>query len=328
MPDKDITINGTFTVNYYKVTYTVDGKIYATDNIAYGSKITLINIPTKAGYTFSGWSEAPETMPAEDITISGTFTLSVISGDVNEDGKVSISDIVTVVNYSLAKSTKVFNFTAADVTNDKKISITDVVGILNIILTTKVESNSDYYAKPGIIVRSSDYLSMSNATLKNSCLAIPICLNNSNEYTAFQMDVELPEGAKLTSATLGSRAASSHSITWSNIGANKARVVAYSLRNKVFAGNSGELVTLNIETADGTTGTVAVDNICMATAEGVETAIGGCGTIIDGNGTTGIDAIDGNMFKVYTADGALVVESGKDMQLPVYSINTCVFFLS
>ena len=32
--------------------------------------------PIKEGYTFSGWSEAPETMPAEDVTISGMFTVN------------------------------------------------------------------------------------------------------------------------------------------------------------------------------------------------------------------------------------------------------------
>ncbi len=66
---------------------------------------------------------------------------------------------------------------------------------------------------------------------------------------------------------------------------------------------------------------MTVDNVRMATADGVENAIKGCGSIIDINGTTGIGSIDGNMFKVYMADGALVVESGKAMQLPVYSLN-------
>ena len=30
-------------------------------------------MPTKKGYTFSGWSEIPQTMPANDVTIQGTF---------------------------------------------------------------------------------------------------------------------------------------------------------------------------------------------------------------------------------------------------------------
>ena len=74
MPASDITIEGSFAVNNYTVTYLVDGEVYATETVAYGSEIVLIDAPTKEGYTFSGWSEAPATMPAEDIVIEGYFT--------------------------------------------------------------------------------------------------------------------------------------------------------------------------------------------------------------------------------------------------------------
>ena len=32
--------------------------------------------PVKEGYTFSGWSELPETMPAHDVVITGTFSVN------------------------------------------------------------------------------------------------------------------------------------------------------------------------------------------------------------------------------------------------------------
>ena len=75
MPDRDIIVYGSYAVNEYTITYIVDGEVFATDSIAYGSEITLREQPTKEGYTFSGWSEAPTTMPARDITIEGTFIL-------------------------------------------------------------------------------------------------------------------------------------------------------------------------------------------------------------------------------------------------------------
>ena len=74
MPERDIIIEGRFAVNYYTVTYIVDGETFATKDVAYGSEIALIEEPTKEGYIFSGWSEVPDTMPAEDITVEGTFT--------------------------------------------------------------------------------------------------------------------------------------------------------------------------------------------------------------------------------------------------------------
>ena len=74
MPAEDVTVTGTFIINKYKVIYMVDGEEYHTDLVTYSTSITPIAEPTREGYTFSGWSEIPETMPAEDITIMGTFT--------------------------------------------------------------------------------------------------------------------------------------------------------------------------------------------------------------------------------------------------------------
>ena len=94
MPANDITIEGTFTVNSYKVTYIVDGEVYATDSITYCSEIVLRDEPTKEGHTFSGWSEAPETMPAEDITIEGTFSVNSYTITYKVDGEVYATDSI------------------------------------------------------------------------------------------------------------------------------------------------------------------------------------------------------------------------------------------
>ena len=95
MPASDITIEGTFTVNSYVVKYLVDGEEFATDSIALGSKITLREEPTKEGHTFSGWSEAPATMPASDITIEGTFTVNSYMVKYVVDGEEFATDSIT-----------------------------------------------------------------------------------------------------------------------------------------------------------------------------------------------------------------------------------------
>ena len=94
MPAEDITVEGTFAVNYYTVTYMVDGEVFATDNIAYGSEVVLIEEPTKEGYTFSGWSEVPETMPADDITVEGTFSVNTYVITYLVDGEVFATDSI------------------------------------------------------------------------------------------------------------------------------------------------------------------------------------------------------------------------------------------
>ena len=60
----------------YKLTYVVDGEEYKSFEIEEGETITPETAPTKEGYTFSGWSEIPKTMPANDVTVTGTFSIN------------------------------------------------------------------------------------------------------------------------------------------------------------------------------------------------------------------------------------------------------------
>ena len=76
MPAHDITVLGSYTVNKYKLTYTVDGEKYNESDVEYGTALTAIAEPTKEGYTFSGWEGLPATMPAQDVTVIGTFSIN------------------------------------------------------------------------------------------------------------------------------------------------------------------------------------------------------------------------------------------------------------
>ena len=60
----------------YKLTYLVDDIIYKVYEIKEGATIIPETEPEKEGYTFSGWSEIPETMPAHDVTVNGTFSIN------------------------------------------------------------------------------------------------------------------------------------------------------------------------------------------------------------------------------------------------------------
>ena len=84
MPAKDVTITGTFSINKYKLTYMVDDAEYKSYDIEYGATITPEPAPTKDGYTFSGWSDIPETMPANDVVVTGSFSAIEIKEDTGE----------------------------------------------------------------------------------------------------------------------------------------------------------------------------------------------------------------------------------------------------
>ncbi len=91
MPAKDVAVTGSFAINSYKLTYIVDGEEYKSVQVNYGEEITPEAEPNKEGYTFSGWSLIPETMPAKDVTITGAFTfVDAIEGVIADDGKYRI----------------------------------------------------------------------------------------------------------------------------------------------------------------------------------------------------------------------------------------------
>lgn len=71
----DITVTAVYEPNLYKITYVVDGTTYKVVEVAYGTVITPLAYPVKEGYKFSGWNQLPNTMPAKDITATGSFTI-------------------------------------------------------------------------------------------------------------------------------------------------------------------------------------------------------------------------------------------------------------
>lgn len=83
----DTTFVPKFTTNGYILTYIVDGEVYSRNTYDFGAALPAANTPTKEGHTFSGWDrETPATMPAEDITISGSFTPNKYDATFYKDG--------------------------------------------------------------------------------------------------------------------------------------------------------------------------------------------------------------------------------------------------
>ena len=85
--------NITFKVDVsYTLTYKVDGEVYKTASVAYGTSITPEAAPTKEGHTFSGWSEIPKTMPNHDVEVTGSFSINSYTLTYLLDGEVYSSE--------------------------------------------------------------------------------------------------------------------------------------------------------------------------------------------------------------------------------------------
>ena len=75
MPAENITVKAQWEINQYTITFdTNGGSEIAPITQDYGTEITVPDNPTRKGYTFKGWDrEIPETMPAENITITARW---------------------------------------------------------------------------------------------------------------------------------------------------------------------------------------------------------------------------------------------------------------
>ena len=67
--------------------------------------------------------------------------VAALMGDVNNDGKVSVTDVVAIVGYILGNKFTNFVKAAADLNGDGSITVVDVVSVINLIL------NDDSYSK-------------------------------------------------------------------------------------------------------------------------------------------------------------------------------------
>ena len=121
MPANDVTVTGSFTVNSYTLTYMVDDEVYKTYTVEFGATVEEEAAPEKDGYIFSGWSETLDTMPARDVTITGSFTFVDGIAGVSMDGKTD--GIYTLDGRKIEKLQKGVNIIRTSDGNVKKIYV-------------------------------------------------------------------------------------------------------------------------------------------------------------------------------------------------------------
>ncbi len=129
MPADDLTIAGAYTINQYKLSFTVDGVAYGTEQMVdYNSEITLPEVAAKTGYKFA-WTNAVDNMPADDLTIAGVFTANKYKLTFTVDGvaygteqivdynsAITLPEVAAKTGYTFAWSNAVANMPADDLT--------------------------------------------------------------------------------------------------------------------------------------------------------------------------------------------------------------------
>lgn len=89
VPASDVVYTAVFGKDAFEITYMIGEETIQTVKVEYGDAVTAIVAPDKEGYTFDGWQGLPQTMPAKNITVVGSYSINqyevVFYG---EDGEV------------------------------------------------------------------------------------------------------------------------------------------------------------------------------------------------------------------------------------------------
>lgn len=73
----------------------------------------------------------------EDKSCAVTIAPVVLIGDVNEDGKVDIADLTTLIDFILGNEVSPFNSINADINCDGRLGIDDITGLIDLLLARK-----------------------------------------------------------------------------------------------------------------------------------------------------------------------------------------------
>ena len=194
-------------------------------------------LTTHAGKDFSSWME--------QLPEGWTLIQKNMTGDLDGDGEVSISDAVGIINFIIHSATEGLNEQAADMNGDGVISIADAVMAVNTVLhISGAAANSRRLPMADVDAT----LAMSPMTVaKSTAVDLPVILNGAaNAYTALQSTLHLPQGVALTAVT----SADGHAVHYAEQEDGSICIVSLSLSNATFAGNGDAIFILHLQTDD------------------------------------------------------------------------------
>lgn len=246
---------------------------FSSSNAAFqGDKGALINIPLVVGDLKKGdyrisiknivLSDKAEKEYLCEDSYSTISVEEVLRGDANADGKVSLADVNSTVNYILGDPSPSFSFAAADINENNAINVSDVNGIVNILLDENKASAKPYRM---LMTRSTsgpttDRMFAGNIQMSpGETKQLTVSLDNTGDYCSFQFDLILPEGITVPydeenemymADIVPGRFTKTHSLGSNLLKSNRFRVIVYSIANKSIKGTSGAVVNITLKADD------------------------------------------------------------------------------
>ena len=201
-----------------------------------------------------------EELTAPDIA-ANIHVKAYIPGDANNSGTVTVTDVVVTSQYVLEMNPQPFNFDAADVNDDGTITVTDVSRIAWMVLNPSLNAP----LRAPALWNNGDLMSGNDITIAaGETRRVSIVLNNEMDYTAFQCDLNLPEGLTANNFLLTDRA-SRHAFDVNTLSCGKIRALCYSPAMDGIHGHEGALLTFDVTANGDVNGHITIDGIELVT---------------------------------------------------------------
>ena len=199
-------------------------------------------------------------LPAPDVA-ANVNVKAYLLGDANNNGEVSVTDVVVTAQYVLELNPQPFVFEAADVNLDNNISVADVSRIAWMVLNPTLNAP----LRAPALWNSGDRMIGEDVTLTTGeTRRVSILLDNEMDYSAFQLDLQLPDGLTASNFQLTDRA-DSHAFDVNTLANGNIRVLCYSPALTALHGHEGALLTFDMTATGVVTGDIFVDGIELVT---------------------------------------------------------------
>ena len=164
-----------------------------------------------------------------------------LRGDINSDGFVNTADAVAECQYLVDGYTQGIDVGVTDVSGDGEENVADVVSIYNIINgTVPIDAPVRYYFD--------DLIDGNGVTAGLNAVKLGILLENTRNYTAFQLNIVTPQGVSINGVALADRDIG-HEIYLKEESSNNYMVMGFSPAGDDIAGYEGAIFTLNISSS-------------------------------------------------------------------------------
>ncbi len=196
---------------------------------------------------------------------------SVLLGDANGDGSVSVADVLITVDYVLGNNPTGFVFANANVSGDNDVTLADITGIVDIVLN---QTSASIPAKSRESVVDAMAL-----TAKGSHCALH--LDNREPCRGISFTVTLPEGGTMGNLKVPASRADGHFALANAVAPGRYNVVVYGNSGKPLRDDATAMLLFDIsgcQASDITVGNIQMVNdrnetILLPATYGIATGI-------------------------------------------------------